>query len=140
MVLGISAMPSPDPRPEKPLTEVELELMTILWQLGGGTVNDVIAALPAGRALAYTSVSTILRILEQKGVLVAEKVGRGHRYCPRFSKDAYQAFALEDVVGKVFDGEPVDLVRRMVDARQLSKKDLKALRALIERADKEGKA
>ncbi|HEY0706619.1 MAG TPA: BlaI/MecI/CopY family transcriptional regulator, partial [Polyangia bacterium] len=66
-----------EPLPEKSLTEVELELMTILWQLGGGTVNEVMAALPEGRTLAYTSVSTILRILEQKGVLSAEKVGRG---------------------------------------------------------------
>ncbi|HEY0713842.1 MAG TPA: BlaI/MecI/CopY family transcriptional regulator, partial [Polyangia bacterium] len=113
--------------------------MTILWQLGGGTVNDVIAALPPTRSLAYTSVSTILRILEQKGVLAAEKVGRGHCYQPRFSKDDYQAFALQEVVGKVFDGEPLDLVRRMVDARQLSKKDLTALRALLDRATKEGK-
>jgi predicted transcriptional regulator len=50
----------------KLLTETELELMTILWKLGEGSVNDVLAELPQGRDLAYTSVSTILRILEQK--------------------------------------------------------------------------
>jgi predicted transcriptional regulator len=119
-------------RPEKALTQVELELMTILWQLGGGTVNDVLAALPRQRPLAYTSVSTILRILEQKGVLAAAKVGRGHRYVPLVARDAYQTFALAQVVGTVFGGEPVALVRRLVDAAELSPKDLQALRVLLE--------
>ena len=49
----------------KLLTETELELMTLLWKLGEGAVNDVMDALPPQRRLAYTSVSTMLRILEQ---------------------------------------------------------------------------
>ena len=116
----------------KPLTEVELELMNILWRLGGATVNEVLTALPAERPLAYTSVSTILRILEQKGVVSAEKAGRGHRYLPLVEKRAYEAFAVNEVVGKVFDGQPLALVRRLVDATRLSRKDLAALRALLE--------
>jgi predicted transcriptional regulator len=122
--------------PGKPLTEVELELMNIVWRLGGGSVNDVLAALPAERPLAYTSVSTILRILEQKGVLASEKVGRGHRYLPLLDKPTYEAFAVTDVVGKLFDGQPLALVRRLVDASQLSRKDLAALKALLD--EKEG--
>ena len=120
----------------KPLTEVELELMNILWRLDGGTVNDVLAALPAVRPLAYTSVSTILRILEQKGVLGSEKVGRGHRYLPLVPKQDYEAFALEQVMGKVFDGQPVALVRRLVDGGQLSREDLAALQELLEERSK----
>jgi predicted transcriptional regulator len=125
------------PRLERTLTEVELELMTILWELGGGTVNDVLAALPPTRPLAYTSVATILRILEQKGVLGSEKVGRGHRYLPLVAKDRYEAFALEQMVGKVFGGEPVALVRRLVDDAGLSRRDLAALRVLLEAKEKE---
>lgn len=120
----------------KPLTEVELELMNILWRLDGGTVNDVLGALPAERPLAYTSVSTILRILEQKGVLASEKVGRGHRYLPLVAKQDYEAFALEQVMGKVFDGQPVALVRRLVDGGQLSREDLAALQELLEERTK----
>jgi predicted transcriptional regulator len=120
----------------KPLTEVELELMNILWRLDGGTVNDVLAALPPERPLAYTSVSPILRILEQKGVLGSEKVGRGHRYRPLVPKQDYEAFALEQVMGKVFDGQPVALVRRLVDGGQLSREDLAALQELLEERSK----
>src|SRR5438445_756545 len=60
--------------PDRLLTEVELELMNIVWELGGGTVADVIARLPPERPLAYTSVATMLRILEQNGVLVTGSV------------------------------------------------------------------
>src|SRR3954470_17459258 len=118
------------PRLERTLTEVELELMTILWELGGGTVNDVLGALPPSRPLAYTSVATILRILEQKGVLGTEKIGRGHRYLPLVDKDRYDAFALEEMGGKLFGGEPLALVRRLVDAG-LSRRELSALKSLL---------
>src|SRR5262245_57836159 len=123
-------------QPDRLLTEVELELMTLLWREGGGTVAQVLAALPPERRLAYTSVSTILRILEQKQVVTSEKVGRGHRYVPRIEKQAYEAFALEQVVGKVFDGEPLALVRRLMDVKGLSRKDIAALKALLDEKER----
>ena len=118
-------------RPQRLLTEAELELMTILWRTSGGTVADVLAALPPDRTLAYTSVSTILRILEQKGVVTSEKVGRGHRYIPAVEKGDYQAFALDQVVDKVFGGQALSLVRQLVDTAGLTRKDLAALKALL---------
>ena len=119
-------------RVERLLTEVELELMTILWDRGGGTVADVLAALPEERPLAYTSVSTMLRILEQKSVLRSEKIGRGHRYVPVVARGDYQAYALDQVVGKVFGGEPLALVRRLFDARGLTREELTALKGLLQ--------
>ena len=124
-------------RPDKLLTEVELELMNILWRLGGGTVSEVLAHLPPERPLAYTSVSTILRILEQKEVLRSEKLGRGHRYEPLVAKEVYEVYALEHVVGRVFGGEPLALVRRLMDTAGLSKRDLAELKSLLDRKEKE---
>ncbi len=113
------------------LTEVELELMTILWRLGQGTVAEVLAELPSERRLAYTSVSTVLRILERKGLLRAHKAGRGHVYVPTLSKNKYEVRALEHVIGKVFDGAPVALVRRLVESDSLSERELSEIRALL---------
>ena len=121
----------PSPGPNGRLTEVELELMSIIWRLGEGTVNDVLAGLPADRPLAYTSVSTILRILEKKGVLVARKRGRGHVYVPAFGKADYEAFVVQDLVTRVFEGTPAALVSRLLEAEDLSAKDLDAIRALL---------
>lgn len=121
------------PKKGRQLTEVELELMTILWKIGEGTVNDVLGALPSARKLAYTSVSTILRILEQKGVVVSRKEGRGHVYIPRLGKEAYEATTLHHLVTRVFDGTPTALVRRLLETERLSEDELAEIRALLAR-------
>jgi predicted transcriptional regulator len=115
------------------LTHVELELMTIVWRLGEASVAEVIASLPRERELAYTSVSTILRILESKGVLEARREGRGHIYVPVLSRNAYEARAVQDVVTRVFEGAPVALVRQLVDNVELSAEDLREIRKLLAR-------
>jgi predicted transcriptional regulator len=124
---------APDRDADRLLTEVELELMTILWRLGdGGTVNDVLEALPAERPLAYTSVSTILRILERKGIVKARKQGRGHVYVPRMTKAAYEARSLRHLLSRVFDGAPTALVRCLVESEQLSPEELRTIRGLLQ--------
>jgi predicted transcriptional regulator len=119
------------PPPDKLLTDVELELMTPLWQLGEGTVHDVLGSLPSARKLAYTSVSTVLRILVGKGVLVVRKEGRGHVYVPRLSKAEYEATSLRHIVHRVFDGAPDALVRRLLETEELNERKLAAIRALL---------
>lgn len=116
---------------EKLLTEVELELMTILWELGEGAVADVLARLSKGRELAYTSVSTVLRILEQKGVVTARKEGRGHVYVPAMRKDDYEARTVRHVVERVFNGTPVALVRQLLNSVEVDEAELAELKKLI---------
>jgi predicted transcriptional regulator len=118
----------------KLLTETELELMTILWRLSEGSVTDVIEHLPKERDLAYTSVSTILRILEQKGILKTRKEGRGHIYTPQVTKSEYEAKTVKHVVDRVFDGTPVALVRQLLETVKLNESDLKELKNLIDQA------
>jgi predicted transcriptional regulator len=62
----------------------------------------------------------------------SDKVGRGHRYIPAVAKGDYEAFALKEVVGKVFGGQPLALVRRLVDTAGLTRKDVAALKALLD--------
>lgn len=113
------------------LTEAELKLMKILWSLGEATVNDLLLNLPDGQHLAYTSVSTIMRILEQKQVVRSRKEGRGHVYIPNIMKDQYEERALSHVIDKVFEKEPVSLVKRLVDSNSLSESDLDVLRRIF---------
>jgi predicted transcriptional regulator len=119
------------PSEDRRLTNVELELMTILWSLGEGNVAQVIAALPAERALAYTSVSTILRILESKGFVAARREGRGHLYKPTLTKNEYEARAVKDVVNRVFQGVPVAMVRQLLENVAMSDDDVRELRKLV---------
>lgn len=114
------------------LTEVELEFMSHLWELGEGTVRDVIANLAAHRNLAYTSAATILRILEQKGFVVSQKSGKTFIYRPTIKKDTYQSRSLKNLSEKLFDDTPVSLVARLVDDYGLSEEALEEIRALLD--------
>jgi predicted transcriptional regulator len=121
----------PQPEESKPLTPVELELMHIVWRKGEVSVADVLEALPPERKLAYTSVSTVLRILEQKEVLRSRKVGRGHLYSALLPREAYEVQSVRHLVETVFDGTPSALVERLVEAVPLSPEEVEQLRALL---------
>ncbi|HEV2702369.1 MAG TPA: BlaI/MecI/CopY family transcriptional regulator [Steroidobacteraceae bacterium] len=118
-------------RPEKPLTATELEMMNVIWHLGPCTVAQVREQLLPQRDLAYTSVSTIIRILEQKGYLNSERVGRGHLYGAVLPKDEYQAMSLNHMVREVFNGTPSLVVRQLLDSDSLSAEDLAQIKAML---------
>jgi predicted transcriptional regulator len=113
------------------LTPVELELMEILWKLGEGTVHDVINELPKNRNLAYTSVSTILRILEQKKILVTKKVSRQHIYRPLLSKSTFATHSVKKIVKQVFSGNSVELVSNLVGKNNLTIEEIDAIQDLL---------
>jgi predicted transcriptional regulator len=116
---------------DKLLTEVELELMSILWNLQEGSVADVLEQLPKSRDLAYTSVSTILRILEQKEILETRKEGRGHIYIPLLKKSDYESRTVKHLVERVFGGTPVALVKQLLDSGQVDEKQIEELKKLV---------
>ena len=115
------------------LTEVELEFMSELWELGAATVRDVLANLAPERNLAYTSAATILRIMEQKGFVSSEKRGKTFVYKPLLAKNAYQSKTLRNLSDKLFDGTPATLVARLVDDHGMSEEALEEIRALVDR-------
>jgi len=115
------------------LTDVELEFMTQLWDLGEGTVRDILSAMPSDRQLAYTSAATFMRILEEKGFVTSEKLGKSLVYAPRVSKDTYQSRTLKSLSEKLFDDTPASLVARLVDDHDLSDEALSDIRALLDR-------
>jgi predicted transcriptional regulator len=115
------------------LTEVELEFMNAVWQINGGTVREVMAQLAADRDLAYTSASTILRILEQKKFLVSERSEKSFTYKPLIEKEDYQSTYLMNVSQKLFDNTPSALVARLVDDENLTEDMLAEMRELLDR-------
>jgi predicted transcriptional regulator len=119
------------------LTPVELELMDILWKRGEGTVRDVMAHLPTKRNLAYTSVSTILRILEQKKILATKKSGRQHIYLPTLSKQVFATHSVKKIVNQIFSGNSVELVAYLVEKNDLSIDEITAIQEILDTKKKE---
>jgi predicted transcriptional regulator len=118
---------------EKLLTAVELELMNVIWELGACSVKDIQAALPEGRDLAYTSVATMVKILEQKGALTSEKREKAHVYSPRVSRADYEQMTLRHLTKNVFRGDPASMVMRLLDESNLNRKEVEAIRAILEK-------
>ena len=112
------------------LTEAELEIMTVLWQLGEAPVTTVMQKLAGERA--YTTVSTLVRILEQKGFVTSRKDGRAHLYSPATPKPEYEALSLRHLVQRVFGGDPSSLVRRLLSTDDVRPEDLEAIRHMLD--------
>ncbi len=113
--------------------ERELDVMGVLWELGSGTVAEVRDALPT--ALAYTTVLTILRNLEGKGLVRHEGEGKAYRYFPVVARTTARRSALSRLVDKLFHGSPEALVAQLVHDRGLDAAELERLaRALREDA------
>lgn len=111
------------------LGDRELDVMGVLWELGSGTVSEVRERLPAD--LAYTTVLTILRNLEEKGFVTHEVEGRAHRYLPRVAQKAARATLVGRLVDKLFQGSVEQLLVHLVRDRGLTAEDLVRIRAQV---------
>ena len=116
----------------KTLTEAELRLMEILWVKGSSTVGDVVESLPKRTPLAYTTVLTTLRILEQKGFVRHTKLGRAFTYEPIVDRDQVRSDILKHVVGLFFNNSRELLVVKMLEDGKIDAKELRRLKKLID--------
>lgn len=123
------------------LGDRELDVMAVLWEVESGTVAEVRKKLPAD--LAYTTVLTILRNLEDKGFVSHEAEGRAHRYFPRLGRQAARRTVLSKLIDKLFHGSPEQLIAHLAEENDLTAKDLQRLRRTIaarpSRSDKHDK-
>ena len=111
-------------------TDRELDVMAVLWQRGSGTVTEVRDGLEDD--LAYTTVLTILRTLEDKGFVTHLTEGKAHRYLPAVSQDMAGKSALTRVLDKIFAGSPELLLTQLVSDSDLDPAELKRLRKLLD--------
>lgn len=112
------------------LTEVEQRVMEVLWSTGSGTVSEVLAAVESPKPLAFNTVQTMLRILEQKGYVRHSEEGRAFRYFPLVDRAAASRTAVQSVVRRFF-GSPGALALNLLQSESLSPDELRHIRKLI---------
>lgn len=110
----------------KELTRAEEEIMQVLWQLESAFVKDVIEELPEPKP-AYNTVSTIVRILEQKGFVGHEAQGKSHKYHPVISKEDYTKTFMKGFVSRYFSGSYQQMVSFFTKEDKLSVQELEEL-------------
>jgi predicted transcriptional regulator len=111
-------------------TDRELDVMAILWERGSATVTEVRERLPD--ELAYTTVLTVLRTLEEKGHVGHRGEGKAHRYFPLVERRVAGRSALARLIDTVFNGSPELLLTQLVTERELTEEQLKRLRRLMD--------
>ena len=113
------------------LTEAELRLMKVIWELKEATVSDVVENLPKNSNLAYNTVLTTMRILEDKGYLKHSKNGRAHVYSALVSKNQARQSVVSHMVKSFFNDSPELLLVSLIENENISKEDIDSLKELI---------
>ena len=121
-------------KPSAALTDAEAEVMAVLWRKHPASVSDIVTALNERRAVTYSTVQTMLRILETKGYATHEKVARAFIYKPAVDERQARLRALRHLVRRLFDGSPSLLVLNVLEDEELDAAEREQLRKLIERA------
>ena len=119
-------------QPKKPvLTSQELEIMKVIWRSGASTVRAVYEALLEHRKIAYTTVMTMMNILEQKGYLKKSQKDRAYTYEATKPQKQVIRGMVREFVDRVFNGSAEPLLLHLVEDRQLSEGDLDEIRGLL---------
>jgi BlaI family transcriptional regulator, penicillinase repressor len=120
------------PKKSPTLTEAELRLMEVLWQNGPATVQEILQGLPETAPLAYNSVLTTIRILEQKGYVKHVKDGRAHVYTALVQRQEATRSEIRRLVNRFFGSSHELLVLNILEDQTVDAKELKRLREMLE--------
>ena len=114
------------------LTDAELRLMDVVWEKGKATVSEVVENLPKDVPLAYSTVLTTLRILENKGYLRHTKDGRSFTYRPVVEREQARESAITHLLRRFFEDSPELLMLNLMERRKIGARELARLRKRIE--------
>ena len=121
-------------RERKGFTDRELDIMSVLWREGSGTVAEVRDAM--GDDAGYTTVLKMLQILEEKGAVKHEREGRAYRYFPLVESTRAGGRALTRIVNKIFHGSAELLLATLVEDRDFTDEEIERMRSVLDRAER----
>jgi predicted transcriptional regulator len=125
------------PKKSITLTEAELRLMKILWRRGESAVGDLVAAMPDGNSLAYNSVLTTIRILEQKGYVQHRQEGRAFIYCACVGEHEASKTEIRHIMQRFFGDSRERLLLSLLRDDEVTPEELERLKEAIASAEQE---
>lgn len=114
------------------LSPSETEILRLVWQIGQATVQEVCDKLPAKRKIAYATVQTLLRRLENKGYLKHDVRGKAHVFSAAVKKEQVVKRSVGDFLDRLFGGDPIPLVQYLAEHGQISADDIEQLKKLAD--------
>ncbi len=128
----------PRKRSSKP-TEVELQILGVLWARGPSTVREVHNALEDDRDTGYSTTLKMMQIMTEKGLLLKDDSQRPQVYRPAMSQEQAQMQFVDDLIQRVFGGSADKLILRAINSRHVSRKDLEQIRKLLKKLEGDSK-
>ena len=117
------------------LTDGEARLMTVLWERSSATVADIVGALEPQGPVNYSTVQTLLRILEKKGYVAHRKAGRAFVYSPVIDQQQARRHALSHLLTRLFNGSPSLLVLNILEHEIIAPDELKRVKQLLDKGE-----
>jgi BlaI family penicillinase repressor len=116
------------------MSPAETEILRLVWQLGEATVQQIHEALPVNRTVAYKTVQTLLRRLEEKRYLTHKVEGKAHVFVPAVKRQAVVKRTVLDFVDRLFGGDPRPLMQFLAEDGRIDAEDIEELKRLIDKA------
>ena len=121
-------------------SRLELQVLSVLWERGRATVREVQEALPDGKTRAYTTVLTVLQVMEKKGLLTHVSEGNTHVYQPTTTRRQTIGPVLKNLVRQLFGGSPATVMQQLLAEHEVSPEELARLKQLIAEHEAKGPA
>ena len=125
-------------RPSRP-TDVELEILAVLWELGPSTVRQVHRVLAAAKGTGYSTTLKMMQVMRDKGVLMCDDSVRPQVYRPAASRERTETRLVDDLIARAFGGSAGRLVMRALGAKRVGADELREIQRLIDQAKREAK-
>ncbi len=115
-----------------PLSPAETEILRLVWELDGPTVQEVVDALPENRNIAYATVQTMLRRMEKKGYLTHKAKGKAYVFLPKAQPQDVIGTAVRSFVDRLFGGDAVPLIQYLAENKDITKEDIDRLKSILD--------
>ena len=121
-------------RTPKP-SDLEMQILSVLWDRGASTAREVLKAMPDGKKRAYTSILSVMQVMEKKGLLKHTNRGVAHVYSPAVSKKKIIRPFMRKVLNEVFGGRPSAMMQALLTETAVSDAEMARIQKLLEKAD-----
>jgi BlaI family penicillinase repressor len=115
-------------------SDLEMQILSVLWDRGPSTAREVMETMPDGKERAYTSVLSVMQVMEKKGFLKHKNRGLAHVYSPAVDKGRVIEPFLRRVVNEVFGGRPAAMMQALLTGTQVSESELAEIRRVLDAA------
>lgn len=124
---------------QKP-SDLEMQILSVLWENGPLTARQVMEAMPDGKQRAYTSVLSVMQVMEKKGLLTHTNQGTAHVYKPAQSKKRVLKPFMQKIVSEVFAGRPADMMQALLSGTRVGQAEIEEMQQLLVRAKAQTKS